>query len=272
MLLVDFWNILNTFSVMKIGIFSFYPVLVGLLIGCSGQEDEVKIVNNPPIANFRIVETADKFSLDGSLSIDPNGDSLTYKWSTTSALLTIASPTAPKTFFSVPNVAQSFTTEVKLELKDGINTVHSTQTVRIPAINQMVIYGLGINLIKSVSNNTNYNWYYDQANSGTYSSINCGPTSVSMAIKWTNEFTNSSPIAARNVYGANGGWWQTFDIINYLNDNNVANSTISLASIDILKDKIDKGKIIILCLDMYFVQISNQCHLSSQQILSYWLT
>jgi hypothetical protein len=90
-----------------------------------------------------------------------------------------------------------------------------------------------------------------------------------MAIKWTNEFTNSSPIAARNVYGANGGWWQTFDIINYLNDNNVANSTISLASIDILKDKIDKDKIIILCLDMYFVQISNQCHLSSQQILSY---
>jgi Peptidase_C39 like family len=238
---------------MKLSVYSFSAVLLGLLIGCSEQEEKVKINNIPPTVNFRIVETADQFTLDGSLSIDPDGDSLTYKWSTT-GLLTIASPSAPKTFFSVPNVAKSFTAEVKLELKDGINTVYSTQSVLIPAFNQMVAYGLGTNLIKSISNNTNYYWYYDQANSGTYSSVNCGPTSVSMAIKWTNEFTNSSPIAARNTYRSEGGWWLTFDIINYLKDNNVTNSIISLSSIDILKDKIDNGKIIILCLDMYYVQ------------------
>ncbi len=238
---------------MKVGIFSFSTVLLGLLIGCSDQE-KVKKNNEQPKVHFRIIETADKFSLDGSLSIDPDGDSLTYKWSTNSKLLTVASPSASKTFFSVPNLAESFTIEITLELKDGINTVSSTQSVLVPAFNQMAAYGLGINLIKSVSNNTNYNWYYDQANSGAYSSINCGPTAVAMAIRWINNFTSSSPIAARNTYRSGGGWWQTSDIINYLNDNNVSNSSISLASIDILKDKIDNGKIVILCLDMFYVQ------------------
>lgn len=114
-------------------------------------------------------------------------------------------------------------------------------------------YGLGNTVTSEVSNNNNYEWYLDQGNSGIYSGVNCGPTSVTMAIKWTSESFDKTPQDARNTYRSTGGWWYTSDIINYLNMYSVSNYTISLTTIDLLKGKIDNGHIAILCLDMYYV-------------------
>ncbi len=227
-----------------------------LLISCSSS-DKIVPKNNPPIAKIQIVEEINRFTLDGSLSSDPEGDPLTYTWSTSSNLITIVSSSSPKSYFNIPIVSESFSVDVTLEVKDGIRTTQSTQTILVPAITQIEAYGLGETLVKSVSNNTNYNWYFDQGNSGTYSSVNCGPTSVTMAIKWANKHFGKTPLDARNTYRSSGGWWYTDDIINYLNLNSIKNYTINLTDINLLKNKIDDGRIIILCLDMFYVEYQN---------------
>jgi hypothetical protein len=119
---------------------------------------------------------------------------------------------------------------------------------------QTQIYGMGNNLTSSVSNNKNYMWYFDQGNTSPYSLVNCGPTSVTMTIKWNNPNFTLTPDNAREKYRPAGGWWYTSDIINYLNDNTIYNYTVALADINQLKNKIDNGDIIILCLDMSYVE------------------
>lgn len=119
-------------------------------------------------------------------------------------------------------------------------------------------WGLGGFLKTSVSNNRDYSWYYDQANSGTYASVNCGPTSTTMAAKWHDSGFSKLPSDAREAYRPEGGWWYTNDINNYLNDNNISNYFIALSSDApgteyIIKREIDRGNILILCLDMYYI-------------------
>ncbi|MGC4021578.1 MAG: hypothetical protein QM734_06370 [Cyclobacteriaceae bacterium] len=132
-----------------------------------------------------------------------------------------------------------------------ISCSKNEQTIAPSQVTQS--YGLGKILTKSVSNNRDYSWYLDQGNTGTYSNVNCGPTSVTMSIKWVNKAFALTPQDARAKYRSQGGWWYTDDIINYLNDNSVNNSTIGLTNISLLKDELDGGNIAILCLDMYYV-------------------
>ena len=86
-----------------------------------------------------------------------------------------------------------------------------------------------------------------------YNNVNCGPTTVTMAIKWYNKQFSESPEDARNTYRSSGGWWYTSDIIAYLNKYSVNNSTIALDSPDSLINELEKGNIIILCLDMFYI-------------------
>lgn len=120
---------------------------------------------------------------------------------------------------------------------------------------QLVQFGLGSNLTESVSNNRDYSWYLDQGNTGPFSDVNCGPSSVTMAIKWFNKSFTLTPQDARAMFRPDGGWWYTNDIINYLNYNTVTNSTIALKDISLLKNELDNGNIVILALDMYYVDL-----------------
>lgn len=129
----------------------------------------------------------------------------------------------------------------------------------IPVNNSYTIsWGLGGFLKTSVSNNRDYSWYFDQVNSGTFADVNCGPTSTTMAAKWHEPGFSKLPSDAREAYRSEGGWWYTNDINNYLNDNNIPNYFIGLSTDAtgtgyILKGEIDKGNIVILCLDMYYI-------------------
>jgi len=122
-------------------------------------------------------------------------------------------------------------------------------------------WGLGRFQKQSVSNNRDYEWYYDQVSTGTYANVNCGPTSTTMAAKWSNQTFSLTPEDARDAYRPEGGWWYTGDIDNYLSDNNINHYFIALSSkidwtANILKENIDDGYIAILCLDMYYVRKS----------------
>jgi hypothetical protein len=117
--------------------------------------------------------------------------------------------------------------------------------------NTLKSYGLGIRQNEYVTAEArHYDWYMDQYNTGQFSSINCGPTSVTMAMKWADESFKKTPEDARNTYLPTGGWWYTSDIINYLDLYNFNNYTFSVnGSPNLIKQEIDNGKILILCID-----------------------
>lgn len=130
-----------------------------------------------------------------------------------------------------------------------------TWTVRATNNNYSYAWGLGRFVKESYSNERNYEWYIDQYNSGAYNLINCGPTSVTMAIKWSDPAFTGTPEQARQTYRSSGGWWLTSDVIQYLNDYSIPNATIGLSNDaaqtqDTLTKLLNAGYIIILCIDM----------------------
>ncbi len=116
-------------------------------------------------------------------------------------------------------------------------------------------WGMGHFNSQYVTNNTGYEWYIDQSTTGQFNYFNCGPSSVTMAIKWADSTFTKTAEEARNTYESSGGWWYTSDITNYLSDNGITYGMVSLGNTpgqtrDILKKMIDHQEIVILCIDM----------------------
>ena len=130
---------------------------------------------------------------------------------------------------------------------------HKTATCSVTVTLQHRFWGLGENLTIERSNNVNHEWYIDQISTGPHAYVNCGPASVTMAIKWSNQSFTKTAEDARNTYRSDGGWWYTGDIRNYLNDNHASHFIANYDTGD-LKDQLDHGNIAILCLDMYYVR------------------
>ena len=118
------------------------------------------------------------------------------------------------------------------------------------------IWGLGENLTDAQSNNVSYEWYIDQGNTGVHSYVNCGPASVTMAIKWSNQNFTKTTEDARKTRLPNGGWWYTDDIINYLNSNQTSHFTAALTNTGQIVSQLNSGNIAILCLDAYYIRYS----------------
>ncbi len=98
-----------------------------------------------------------------------------------------------------------------------------------------------------------YEWYIDQADTGTYANNNCGPSSVTMAIKWYNSAFNRTAEDARNTYPEGGGWWYTSDIINYLNLYSVPNTTSAFTGTNQLVGLLSQSNLVILCIDTTYL-------------------
>ena len=75
-----------------------------------------------------------------------------------------------------------------------------------------------------------------------------------MAIRWANSRFTGTASEARNMYRPYGGWWYTDDIIGYLDYNMINNYVVALDNMNTLTGELDKGNIVILCLDMYFIR------------------
>jgi hypothetical protein len=223
-----------------------YALLVSGLLACG--EDET-----PPVASFEFSDGLDRVILNGSIS---NGDVLFHQWSSSNGSITIDNPLEEETFFKIPAGNPSMDVGITLTVSDGKFRDEETRSIEVPELSSVRSLGLGKALGSEVSNNVDYGWYLDQANTGEHSLLNCGPTSVTMAIKWFDESFAKSPEDARNAYRPGGGWWYTNDIIGYLNDHSVSNRTIMLDQFSNVKAEIDNGNIVILCLDMFYVSFS----------------
>lgn len=122
-------------------------------------------------------------------------------------------------------------------------------------------WGLGNFERKTLSLNRSYNWYIDQWNTGKYNFENCGPSSTTMAAKWSDESFTESTQDARNTYHSDGGWWNTTNISDYLSSFHIPHHYIALSSDaetsgNILKEELNAGNILILCTDMYYIRPS----------------
>jgi hypothetical protein len=98
-----------------------------------------------------------------------------------------------------------------------------------------------------------YDWYIDQADTGADANANCGPSSVTMGIKWYQQsFTNTAEYA-RNTYPEGGGWWWTYDIVNYLNLYSIPNTTSYFTGTNQLMGLLNQSNLVILCISTAYL-------------------
>lgn len=155
---------------------------------------------------------------------------------------------------SVANYEAPF--QLKVLAEDEVN--QSTWQVSSFNNNYTSSWGLGGFQNESKSNNRPYDWYLDQANTGTFAGVNCGPTTTTMVAKWADATFTRTPEDARSTYRSEGGWWYTNDIDNYLTKYGIIHffiqlSTSAESTANVMKEQIDGGNILILCLDMYYI-------------------
>ncbi|MBN1180937.1 MAG: hypothetical protein JXB49_01530 [Bacteroidales bacterium] len=227
-----------------------YLCLIPILFAC---EKDNEPVNAPPVADFTWIDNIDYLSLINN-STDIDGDSITLKYNSLCDTIEIINSAGENAHFLLPDPLTENILSVKLLVSDGEYSDSIIKEIPLPESTIERSYGLGINPESCKSNNVSYNWYMDQKFTGTYYYENCGPTSVTMAIKWVDENFEKTPEDARNTYRYLGGWWYTNDITNYLDLYSVDNKTIRLQTMNVLQEELDDENIAILCLDMYYIR------------------
>lgn len=120
--------------------------------------------------------------------------------------------------------------------------------------NYSYAWGLGNIVQKAVSNNRQYEWYFGQANTGPYSTSNCGPASATMAIKWYDSTFTRTPAQARDSIPVAGDFWYGATIANYLRSCNVNYYALTLsdtimAGITALKNQLNHGRILLVAIN-----------------------
>jgi len=112
-------------------------------------------------------------------------------------------------------------------------------------------WGLGANVTEAVSNNRNYDWYVDQFNTGKYNYMNCGPTSIEMAMRWVNKNPSITAEEIRKKYLQEENYGMQLSTMSYcLTDNNITNRYLRDISADKLKNELKAGNIIIVGMSM----------------------
>ena len=97
-------------------------------------------MNKPPVANAgadQSVENNTLYSLDGSSSIDPDGDALTYLWTSPNGIV-LSSTSAVKPTFTAPNLSSSTNYTFTLMVSDGhLNSLPDQVTITVKQTNQV---------------------------------------------------------------------------------------------------------------------------------------
>lgn len=113
-----------------------------------------------------------------------------------------------------------------------------------------VEWGLGSSITKYVTNDREYEWYVDQRTTGDYWEVNCGPTSIEMAGRWSNERFTYTAEDARASYRPTGGWWYDSDIQGALAQFSIPNASSTIETSDDMTVLLDDGKILLVNPDM----------------------
>jgi hypothetical protein len=217
-----------------------------LAYSITGKNAEISIA---PLAHFI------KIKFPGSVS---SGDMLTAAFT-----LSPGATAAIANYEQVSGVTKN-NFETTLQYIVTASDPSSKKTWTVSATNNDTIesWGLGHFLKKKAEISKEYNWYWDQMKTGVYSSHNCGPAVAVMAAKWADSSFSITPEELRNNYQPDGSDWFTYTIDDVLRDNDIPHSIISIGAdaegmVDILTKQLDFGRIIILCLDMNHVRLTD---------------
>ncbi|MDR0737737.1 MAG: C39 family peptidase [Prevotellaceae bacterium] len=223
-----------------------------LISSCVKDNEDQKFIE-PLVADFNYEDKIDRYEFT-STSTD---DNLTYRWEVVNSTLPIvfSAANAVTSYFLLPDISEQTAVDIKHTVANGESSGTITKSVSLPPLTWYRKYSFGTALTSERSNNVNYDWYIDQGSSGNYSNINCGPACVTMAIKWAkSDFTGTAEEARDRYLPELNGWWYTNNIIDYLNEYDIPNTTIPLPNADALIAELDNGNIVILCLDMYYIR------------------
>ncbi len=227
--------------------------LVLLLVSC--KENDVK---PDTLLTFRAdgriaLINHEKFSVALTLGEDATWKSLKVDFTATgNATLEIGgSPVA-----SGSTLDLSETSMLVLKSSDG-----RTRSYTLEKSSVFEEFGMGKTQERFRSLNRSYSFYLDQYGTGTHQYINCGPTVVTMALRWSDSTFHQTPLNARQTIWPEGGWWYTNNIYDYLRKYGVTPGyyplPVSLPQEEYeakIAEVIDSGHLAILCLDMYYIK------------------
>jgi hypothetical protein len=108
------------------------------------------------------------------------------------------------------------------------------------------VWGLGKTITTYKSNDRDYLWYFDQANSGIHSGNNCGPSSIQMVGTWVDKDFKLSAEDIRKDFRPLGGWWYGEDINGALDKYNIVYQMKTIEDKYDLMFIIDAGNIAII--------------------------
>ncbi|NOU58704.1 hypothetical protein [Marinifilum caeruleilacunae] len=226
---------------------------VSLFCGKDHTQDETITID------FECRLQHDRIQLDANASFSELTDNLEYKWELDDSQIYLNQKDQKVAFFILPDRETESEISVQLVIDDGKNDEILQKRVTIPPFNDHIAeWGLGEQSINRKSNDQEYNWYFEQSNTGQYSSENCGPSCVTMALKWAIKDWDKDVEHARSQYHPFGGWWWTYDIIDYLNVNDVTNKTVPFNTQQNIRKYLDDGLIAILCIDMHQVRLESK--------------
>ncbi len=128
--------------------------------------------------------------------------------------------------------------------------------------NYTLNWGLGQWLQRAVSNNRDYEWYIGQQTTDSCGDVNCGPTSVTMAIKWADSTNTTTVTDARIAFRSTCGTWTNNYLADYLNQNAIPFNWTPLPESatqmrDNFKAQIDSGRILIISLTMSSIRLGS---------------
>ncbi|MCA9334247.1 MAG: hypothetical protein H6626_15065 [Pseudobdellovibrionaceae bacterium] len=127
----------------------FYAIVASIAIGLVQLNANAQVVNNLPIANAgsdQAVSENDTVHLDGTLSLDPDGDSLTYSWQAiagSAVSLNNADTATPN--FVAPNVPTGgVTITLELTVSDGEFSASDTVDINVKNVNSAPVADAGL--------------------------------------------------------------------------------------------------------------------------------
>lgn len=237
---------------MKNNLLYYFTIILLLLAACEKEGETSFTVHTKP---HGITADPSKQSIEITiLSEDPwSTDSIQKNWLSLSAYSGKSGKTKIKLSLTTNNTKEERNHEIIFKYGNDSYSYPIYQQSNYSNIGQLKKWGLNDPITEIIQNNRKYTWYIDQAKTGKFSGVNCGPAVSVMAAKWYDESFSKTPVEARENIKSNGGWWSTTDIREWLNQHNIPNKTISLHNgLDVLEQTLKEGNIIILCVDMYY--------------------
>lgn len=186
---------------------------------------------------------------------DVNSESLTYRWTVEDDAVVVAEPESRNTSIEIPYLTEEKVVTVTLTVCNEYGCNEESEDISLPVMTQCREWGLGATLNKEVSNDVDYEWYVDALTLGK--NVYDSPCVSVMAAKWADETFDKTPQDFIADFPGVNNWWDLADIHSFLSNNGITRDYVEFTEnneIAMIVEAIDEGNIVILLMDMYYIE------------------